>query len=84
MTEDSFELVTAAEGDLVIVAEHHSDDGKDSYLVLYDPTAIYGHPGAPAYIAEGQAGSAMKRRQARFIRPRCPRPPSEAGRLAGT
>ncbi|MFB8756393.1 DUF6578 domain-containing protein [Streptomyces nigra] len=30
-----------------------------------------------------QAGSAMTRRQARFIRPRCPRSPSAAGRLAG-
>jgi SAM-dependent methyltransferase len=41
-------------------------------------------PGGITPRRSRQAGSAMTRRQARFIRPRCPRPPSEAGRLAGT
>ncbi|CAM5643323.1 hypothetical protein SAVIM338S_06328 [Streptomyces avidinii] len=51
VTEDSFELVSAAKEELSVVSEHHSDDGRQTYLVLYDSTAIYNHPGAPAYLA---------------------------------
>ncbi|MFF4297259.1 hypothetical protein ACFY0N_26870 [Streptomyces vinaceus] len=51
VTEDSYELVASAAEDLAVVAAHHSANGRDTYLVLYDATAIYGHPGAPAYVA---------------------------------
>ncbi|MET9608399.1 hypothetical protein ABZZ17_25655 [Streptomyces sp. NPDC006512] len=51
LTEDSYELVASAEEDLAVVAAHHSANGRDTYLVLYDATAIYGNPGAPAYVA---------------------------------
>ncbi|MCM1967978.1 hypothetical protein [Streptomyces sp. G1] len=51
LIEDYFEMVTASDNLLTTVAEHHSVDGRDSYLLLYDAAAIYDYPGAPAYVA---------------------------------
>ncbi|GAA0285946.1 hypothetical protein GCM10010302_25280 [Streptomyces polychromogenes] len=51
LVEDNFELVTTATDELSVVAQHHSADGRNTYLIFYDTTAVYGHPGAPAYIA---------------------------------
>ncbi len=47
VTEDSYELVASAEDDLAVVAAHHNANGRDTYFVLYDATAIYGHPAPP-------------------------------------
>ncbi|WP_269858015.1 hypothetical protein [Streptomyces sp. RPT161] len=48
---EDFSFVTLYDDSLVAVAEHHSSDGRDTYLVLYDNSAQWGAPGTPAYIA---------------------------------
>ncbi|SOE32561.1 hypothetical protein [Streptomyces sp. OK228] len=48
--EDDFSSATLS-GDLFVpVAEHHSADGRDSYLLLYDRAAIWDIPGTAEYV----------------------------------
>lgn len=34
-----------------LLASHHSQDGRNTYLLAYDQTAIWDAPGTPAYLA---------------------------------
>lgn len=49
--EDDFVSVTLSDGEFLPLAEHHTADGRDSYLLLYDGSAIWGIPGAPSYVS---------------------------------
>lgn len=49
-TEDDFFSVTLSDDMLVPLAEHHSADGRDTYLLLYDRTAIWDIPGTAEYV----------------------------------
>ncbi|MGP3948483.1 hypothetical protein [Streptomyces sp. 7N604] len=49
--EDDFLSVTLSDDMLLPLAEHHTDDGRDSYLLLLDRSAIWGIPGAAEYIS---------------------------------
>ncbi|MFE3391161.1 hypothetical protein [Streptomyces anulatus] len=48
---DFFHHVSVNQDMFVPVAEHHTPDGADSYYVLFDRSATYGHPGDPHYLA---------------------------------
>ncbi|AXG82934.1 hypothetical protein [Streptomyces paludis] len=48
---DFYRQVAVREDMLVPLAEHHTPHGAHSYYVLFDRTAIYGHPGMPQYVA---------------------------------
>jgi hypothetical protein len=48
---DFYRQVAVHEDMLVPLAEHHTPNGADSYYVLFDRTATYGHPGMPQCIA---------------------------------
>ncbi|MEV7393733.1 hypothetical protein [Streptomyces sp. NPDC091215] len=48
--EDDFFSVTLSDDIFVPFSEHHSADGRDSYLLLYDRSAIWDIPGAAAYV----------------------------------
>ncbi|MFJ6811402.1 hypothetical protein ACIQRK_36300 [Streptomyces anulatus] len=48
---DFFLHVSVNQDSLVPLAEHHTPDGADSYYVLFDRSATYGHPGDPHYLA---------------------------------
>ncbi|MGY4954828.1 hypothetical protein [Streptomyces nigrescens] len=49
-TEDDFFSVTLSDDMLVPRAEHHSADGRDTYLLLYDRAAIWDIPGTAEYV----------------------------------
>ncbi|MGG7569197.1 hypothetical protein [Streptomyces sirii] len=49
--EDDFFSVTLSDDMLVPLAEHHSADGRDTYLLLYDRAAIWDIPGMAEYIS---------------------------------
>ncbi|KIZ14956.1 hypothetical protein [Streptomyces natalensis] len=49
-TEDDFFSVTLSDDMLVPLAEHHSADGRDTYLLLYDRAAIWDIPGTAEYV----------------------------------
>ncbi|PKT72302.1 hypothetical protein CW362_14515 [Streptomyces populi] len=48
---DFYRKVGVPEDMLVPLAEHHTPDGVNSYYVLFDRTATWGHPGMPHLIA---------------------------------
>lgn len=48
---DFYRQVAVREDMLVPLAEHHTPNGAQSYYVLFDRTATYGHPGMPQYVA---------------------------------
>ncbi|MGN5380990.1 hypothetical protein ACQ4WX_39175 [Streptomyces lasalocidi] len=48
--EDDFSSVTLSDDLFVPFSEHHSADGRDSYLLLYDRSAIWDIPGAAEYV----------------------------------
>ncbi|MFE6364120.1 hypothetical protein ACFVP3_29520 [Streptomyces sp. NPDC057806] len=48
--EDDFASVTLSDDLFVPFSEHHSADGRDSYLLLYDRSAIWDIPGAAEYL----------------------------------
>lgn len=48
--EDDFSSVTLSDDLLVPFSEHHSADGRDSYLLLYDRSAIWDIPGTAEYV----------------------------------
>ncbi|MFE7318251.1 hypothetical protein ACFU7T_34910 [Streptomyces sp. NPDC057555] len=48
--EDNFFSVTLSDDMFVPMAEHHSSDGRDTYLLLYDRTAIWDIPGTAEYV----------------------------------
>ncbi|MFE1174236.1 hypothetical protein [Streptomyces sp. NPDC058773] len=49
-TEDAFLSVTLSDDMLVPLAEHHSADGRETYLLLYDRAAIWDIPGTAEYV----------------------------------
>ncbi|MFF3631633.1 hypothetical protein [Streptomyces sp. NPDC002164] len=49
--EEDFSSVTISDDMFVPLAEHHSDDGRDSYLLFYDQAAIWDIPGTAEYVA---------------------------------
>ncbi|UUN25416.1 hypothetical protein [Streptomyces sp. FIT100] len=49
--EEDFFSVTLADDMFVPLAEHHSDDGRDTYLLFYDRAAIWDVPGTAEYLA---------------------------------
>ncbi|WP_030413280.1 hypothetical protein [Streptomyces sp. NRRL S-1448] len=49
-TEDDFFSVTLSDDMLVPLAEHHSADGRDTYLLLYDHAAIWDSPGTAEFV----------------------------------
>ncbi|MGW5200798.1 hypothetical protein [Streptomyces spiralis] len=49
--EEDFFSVTLSDHMFVPVAEHHSDDGRDSYLLFYDRAAIWDTPGTAEYVS---------------------------------
>ncbi|MEC4018282.1 hypothetical protein [Streptomyces sp. H27-D2] len=49
--EDDFGSVAISDDTFVTLAEHHTGDGRDSYMLLYDGSAIWGIPGAPSYVS---------------------------------
>ncbi|MGH4028727.1 hypothetical protein ACQB60_07305 [Actinomycetota bacterium Odt1-20B] len=49
--EDDFYLVTSSDTMFVPLADHHSTDGRHSYLVCYDASAIWDLPGTAEYVA---------------------------------
>ncbi|WP_148588789.1 hypothetical protein [Streptomyces sp. WAC01526] len=50
LIEDDFHTVTLSDDMLVPLAEHHSADGRDTYLLLYDRAAIWDIPGTAEYV----------------------------------
>ncbi|MFC9649571.1 hypothetical protein [Streptomyces sp. NPDC056937] len=48
--EDDFFSVTLSDDLFVALTEHHSADGRDSYLLLYDRSAIWDIPGMAEYV----------------------------------
>lgn len=49
--EGAFFSATISDDMFRTLASHHSADGRDSYLLLHDSSAIWGLPGAPSYIS---------------------------------
>ncbi|MFI2263739.1 hypothetical protein [Streptomyces tubercidicus] len=49
-TEDDFSSVMLSDDMLVPLAEHHSADGRDTYLLLNDRAAIWDIPGTAEYV----------------------------------
>ncbi|AJT68652.1 hypothetical protein T261_7050 [Streptomyces lydicus] len=49
-TEDDFHSVTLSDDMLVPLAEHHSADDRDTYLLLYDRAATWAIPGTAEYV----------------------------------
>ncbi|WP_236244031.1 hypothetical protein [Streptomyces sp. CC210A] len=49
--EEDFYSATISDDMFVPLAEHHSDDGRDSYLLFYDQTATWDIPGTTEYFA---------------------------------
>ncbi|WP_236241509.1 hypothetical protein [Streptomyces sp. CC228A] len=49
--EEDFFSVTLSDDMFVPLAEHHSDDGRDTYLVFHDRAAIWDVPGTAEYVA---------------------------------
>lgn len=49
--EEDFFSVTLSDDMFVPLAEHHSDDGRDSYLLFHDRAAIWDVPGTAEYVA---------------------------------
>ncbi|WP_433549146.1 hypothetical protein ACQPZG_31860 [Streptomyces sp. CA-294286] len=51
-TEESFSSHFEISQDMLgTLAEHHTADGRHSYLVLHDGTVTWGHPGLPQLVA---------------------------------
>ncbi|MEU9122832.1 hypothetical protein AB0C96_23710 [Streptomyces sp. NPDC048506] len=50
LIEDDFHTVTLSDDMFVPLAEHHSADGRNTYLLLYDRTAIWDIPGTAEYV----------------------------------
>ncbi|MEU8687711.1 hypothetical protein [Streptomyces sp. NPDC048665] len=48
--ERGFSSVTLADDMFESLAEHHTDDGRDSYLLFYDRAAIWDVPGTAEYV----------------------------------
>ncbi|MGW2702370.1 hypothetical protein [Streptomyces sp. NPDC001340] len=48
--EDDFFSVTLSDDLFVPFSDHHSADGRDSYLLVYDRSAIWDVPGAAEYV----------------------------------
>ncbi|WP_369251111.1 hypothetical protein [Streptomyces sp. R41] len=48
--EDDFSSVTLSDDQLIPISEHHTADGRDSYLLLYDRSAIWDIPGTAEYV----------------------------------
>ena len=48
--EDDFSSATLTDDLFVALTDHHSADGRDSYLLLYDRSAIWDIPGAAEYV----------------------------------
>lgn len=49
--EENFFSVTASDDAFVPLAVHHGADRRNSYLLFFDSSAIWGVPGAAAYVA---------------------------------
>ncbi|WP_431949519.1 hypothetical protein [Actinacidiphila sp. bgisy167] len=49
--EEDFFSVTLSDDVFVALAEHHSDDGRDTYLLYHDRAAIWDTPGTAEYVA---------------------------------
>ncbi|ATW48222.1 hypothetical protein [Streptomyces peucetius] len=49
--EEDFFSVTLSDDMFVPLAQHHGDDGRDSYLLFHDRAAIWDVPGAAEYVA---------------------------------
>jgi hypothetical protein len=49
--EEDFSSVTLTDDLFVTLADHHSVDGRDSYLLLYDRSAIWDIPGTAEYLS---------------------------------
>ncbi|MFJ4532653.1 hypothetical protein [Streptomyces nigrescens] len=49
--EEGFLSLTLSDDMFVPLAEHHSPDGRDTYLLLYDRAAIWGIPGMAEYVS---------------------------------
>ncbi|SOE15081.1 hypothetical protein SAMN06272775_6012 [Streptomyces sp. 2323.1] len=50
-TEEDFSSVTLSDDMFLPLVEHHSADGRDSYLLMYDWAAIWDVPGTAEYVA---------------------------------
>lgn len=48
--EEGFSSATLTDDLFVTLADHHSADGRDSYLLLYDRAAIWDTPGTAEYV----------------------------------
>ncbi|MEU6356000.1 hypothetical protein ABZ896_42930 [Streptomyces sp. NPDC047072] len=48
--EDDFSSVTFSDDQFVPLSEHHSADGRESHLLMYDRSAIWDVPGTAAYV----------------------------------
>ncbi|KMS74391.1 hypothetical protein ACM01_13935 [Streptomyces viridochromogenes] len=48
--DDDFTSATLTDDLFVPLSEHHSADGRDSYLLFYDRTAIWDIPGTAEYV----------------------------------
>lgn len=49
--EEDFFSATLSDDMFVPLTEHHSDDGRDSYLLFHDRAAIWDTPGTAEYVA---------------------------------
>lgn len=49
--EDFDDCICLSEDELTTLAEHHTADGSQSFLVLHDASAVYGAPGQSQIIA---------------------------------
>ncbi|GAO12025.1 hypothetical protein TPA0598_09_03160 [Streptomyces lydicamycinicus] len=49
-TEEDFSSVTLSDDMFLPLVEHHSADGRDSYLLMYDWAAIWDVPGTAEYV----------------------------------
>ncbi|MDX3099083.1 hypothetical protein PV417_32060 [Streptomyces sp. ME19-03-3] len=49
--EEDFFSVTLSDDMFVPLAEHHGDDGRDTYLLFHDRAAVWDVPGTAEYIA---------------------------------
>ncbi|MFM9371868.1 hypothetical protein [Streptomyces sp. Da 82-17] len=50
-TENNFASATISDDGFVRLADHHSADGRDSYFVFFDTSALWGVPGAAEYLS---------------------------------
>lgn len=48
--EDDFSSITLSDDLFVPFSEHHTADGRDSYMLLYDRAAIWDIPGTAEYV----------------------------------